>query len=223
GIAKLDVDEDVTLKEVNSEVTKDANVQGMLEESQEKVYHLDLEHADKVLSMQETNEAELAEVEEVIEVVTIAKFMTEVVTTATTTAATTITVAKVPKASAPRRRRGVIIQDPKEATTASVIVQSENMAGFMMDFFRGMTYTKIRPIFEKYYYSIQDFLEKGEKEIEEEGSKRKSKSSEQKAAKKQRIDEEVEEIKTHLQIVPNNEDDVYNEATYLALKLPVVY
>nr|GEZ21185.1 hypothetical protein [Tanacetum cinerariifolium] len=66
-------------------------------------------------------DAELAKVEEVIEVVIIAKLMTEVVTTA----ATTITSAQVPKASAPRRKKGVIIQDPEEATTASVIVHSK--------------------------------------------------------------------------------------------------
>nr|GFA18000.1 hypothetical protein [Tanacetum cinerariifolium] len=268
---------------------------GRLEESQAKVYHLDLEHADKVLSMQETDKAEPADVEEVIEVVITAKLITEVVTSATTiNAATTIITALVPKASAPKRRRGVIIQDPEEAATALVIMQSEvkskdkgkgilveepkplkrqaqieqdeafareleaelnaninwndvvdqvkrkerqdntvmryqalkrkpvteaqarknmmvylkNMIGFKMEFYRGMTYTKIRPIFKKHYNSIQAFLEKGEKEIEEEGSKRKSESSEQKAAKKQRIDEETEELKTHLQIVHNDEDDV---------------
>nr|GEX66996.1 hypothetical protein [Tanacetum cinerariifolium] len=120
-IAKLDTDEDVTLEEVDAEVIMDADVQGRLEESQAKVYHLNLEHAEKVLTMQDTNEAEPAEVEEVIEVVTAAKLMTEVVTTA----ATTISAAQVPKASAPRRRRGVIIQDLEEAATASVIVQSE--------------------------------------------------------------------------------------------------
>nr|GFC06463.1 hypothetical protein [Tanacetum cinerariifolium] len=38
----------------------------------QRVYHLDLEHADKVLSMQETDAAEPAEVEEVIELVTAA-------------------------------------------------------------------------------------------------------------------------------------------------------
>nr|GEV64258.1 hypothetical protein [Tanacetum cinerariifolium] len=198
----------------------------------------------------ETDEAEPAEVEEVIEVVTAAKLMTKVVTTT----ATTITAAPVPKASAPRRKRDVIIQDLEEAATASVIIQSEvkrkerqdntvmryqafmrkpvtkaharknmmvylkNMVGFKMDFFRWMTYTGIRPIFEKHYNSIQAFLEKEEKEIEEEGSKRKSKSSEQKATKKQRINEEVEELKTHLQTVPNDDDDVYTEATPLALK-----
>nr|GFC87256.1 hypothetical protein [Tanacetum cinerariifolium] len=81
---------------------------------------MDLEHAEKVLSMQDTDEAEPAKVGEVIEVVTSAKLMTEVVTTA----ATTITAAQMPKDSAPRRRRGVIIQDPKETAIASVIMHS---------------------------------------------------------------------------------------------------
>nr|GEY88030.1 ribonuclease H-like domain-containing protein [Tanacetum cinerariifolium] len=121
GIAELDVDEDVTLEEVDAEVPKDTDVQGRLPESQAHVYHLDLEHAQKVLSMQETDEAEPAEVEEVIEVVTATKLMIEVVTTATTT----ITAAPIPMASAPRRRRGVIIQDPEEAATAPLSVQSE--------------------------------------------------------------------------------------------------
>nr|GEX66016.1 hypothetical protein [Tanacetum cinerariifolium] len=114
-IAALDANEDVTLK------TVDADVQGRLSESQAKVYNLDLEHAEKVLSMQDTDEAKPTEVEEVTEVVTAAKLMTEVVITA----ATTITAAQVPKANAPRRRKGVIIQDPEETATALVIVQSE--------------------------------------------------------------------------------------------------
>nr|GEW89948.1 ribonuclease H-like domain-containing protein [Tanacetum cinerariifolium] len=211
-IAELDIDEDVTLEEVDAEVPKDTDVQGRLEESQAKVYHLDLEHADKVLSMQETDE-----VEEVIEVVTVAKLMTEVVTIATTT----ITATLVPKASAPRRRRGVILQDPEEASTASLkqlkrkerqdntvmryqalkrkpvteaqsrknmMVYLKNMAGFKMNFFKGMTYTDIRPIFEKQFNSIWAFLEKGENEIEEEETKRKSENLEQMAAKKEDLE-----------------------------------
>nr|GEZ75301.1 hypothetical protein [Tanacetum cinerariifolium] len=43
-----------------------------------------------------------------------------------------------------------------------------------------------------------------------------------KVTKKQKLDEEVKEIKKHLQIVPNDEDDVYPEATPLARKVPVV-
>nr|GEY49953.1 hypothetical protein [Tanacetum cinerariifolium] len=71
-----------------------------------------------------------------------------------------------------------------------------------------MNYIEIRPIFEKHFNSIWDLLEKGEKEIEEEESKRKSENLKQKSAKKQKIDEEIEELKTHLQIIPNDEDDV---------------
>nr|GFC94351.1 hypothetical protein [Tanacetum cinerariifolium] len=61
------------------------------------------------------------EVEDVIEVVNVAKLMTEVVTTATTP----ITAAQVPKASALRKRMGVIIQDPEEIAITSVIMHSE--------------------------------------------------------------------------------------------------
>nr|GEU58177.1 hypothetical protein [Tanacetum cinerariifolium] len=108
-IIELDVDEDVTLEEVATEETKDADVQGRLEESQVKAYHLDLEHIDKVLiaTTATTTAATTA-------------------TAAATTTATTITAAPVPKASAPKRKRGVITQDPKEAATASEIMKLEN-------------------------------------------------------------------------------------------------
>nr|GEU36748.1 hypothetical protein [Tanacetum cinerariifolium] len=48
--------------------------------------------------------------------------------------------------------------------------------------------------------------------------KRTSESLEEKVSKKQKLDEEVEELKKHLQIMPNNDDDVYTKATHLALK-----
>nr|GEV45505.1 hypothetical protein [Tanacetum cinerariifolium] len=110
-------------------------------------------------------------------------------------------------------------------TRKNMMVYLKNMAGFKMDFFKGMSYDDIIPIFEKYFNSNVAFLEKNEKELEEEASrslKRKTKSSEQQAIKKQKLDEEVEELKKHLQIVPNDEDDVYTEVTPLALKVPVV-
>nr|GFA89392.1 hypothetical protein [Tanacetum cinerariifolium] len=52
--------------------------------------------------------------------------------------------------------------------------------------------------------------------------KRLNESKEKKAAKKQKLDEEVKELKRHLQIVPNDEDDVYTEATPFASKVPAV-
>nr|GEZ09695.1 hypothetical protein [Tanacetum cinerariifolium] len=216
-IVKLYIDEDVTLEEVAAEVAKDA----------------------------EDDEVEPSKLKEVIEVVTTAKLMTEVVTAA----ATTITDAP----SAAKRRKGVVIRDPKERATLSIIVHSEpkskdkgkgilveepkplkkqaqvkrkekqdnavlryqalkrkpqtkaqarknmmvylkNMAGFKIDFFKGMSYDDIRPIFEKHFNSIVAFLEKGEEQLEEDASKalkKKSESLEQQAAKKQKLDEEV--------------------------------
>nr|GEV35714.1 copia protein [Tanacetum cinerariifolium] len=232
GIDELDADKDVTL--VDAEEDMNANVQGRLAESQAKVV---------------------------------------------TTAATIITAAQVPKASAPRRMRGVVIQDLEETANVSVIVHTKvkskdkckgilikepkplkrqaqikqdeafarqskaelnaninwddvmeqvkrigkqdntvmryqglkrkpmteaqvrknmmvylkNMAGFKMDFFKGMTYNDIRPIFEKNYNLNQAFLERVE-----EGSKRKGDSLNQDAAKKQRINKDEEELKAHL-------------------------
>nr|GEW47883.1 hypothetical protein [Tanacetum cinerariifolium] len=61
--------------------------------------------------------------------------------------------------------------------------------------------------------------------MEEEDSKalkRASESQAEKAVKKQKLDEEVEELKKHLQRVPNDDDDVYTEATPLARKVPVI-
>nr|GEW29566.1 ribonuclease H-like domain, reverse transcriptase, RNA-dependent DNA polymerase [Tanacetum cinerariifolium] len=234
------------LKQRVMRLEKKNKLKGRLEESQAQVYHIDLEHADKVLSMQDDAPVEL---KEVIEVVTTAKLMTEVVTVA----ATTITAAPITSAiitaapSAARSRKGVVIRDPEKTATPSTIVHSEpkakdkgkdilvkrkekednvvlryqalkrkpqteaharknmmvylkNMAGFKMDFFKGMSYDDIRPIFEKYINSNVAFLEKSEKELEEEASmaiKRKCKSSEEKAAKKQKLDEEKNQRGIH--------------------------
>nr|GEU57245.1 hypothetical protein [Tanacetum cinerariifolium] len=104
----------------------------------------------------------------------------------------------------------------------NIMVYLKNMVGFKMDFFKGMTYNDIRHIFEKHYNLNQAFLERVEEEVigqKEEGNKRKGDSLNEDAAKKQRIDEETEELKTHLQIVANDDDDVYTEATPLALKM----
>nr|GEZ47704.1 hypothetical protein [Tanacetum cinerariifolium] len=60
---------------------------------------------------------------------------------------------------------------------------------------------------------------KEEVTVPDEESKRKDEHLKQDTTKRQRIDEETEELKTHLQIVANNDDDVYTKATLLALKL----
>nr|GEV61355.1 putative ribonuclease H-like domain-containing protein [Tanacetum cinerariifolium] len=152
--------------------------------------------AEEDMNANDIDEAEPTEVEEVIEVVTAAKLMTKVVTTA----ATTIAAAQVPKASAPRMR-GVVIQDPKETATTSVILRTEVKSK------------------DKALQFHSSFSRKRKKEIEEEGSIRKGDSLNQDATKKQRINEEEDELNAHLQIVVNDDDDVFTEAAPLASKM----
>nr|GEX16319.1 hypothetical protein [Tanacetum cinerariifolium] len=181
--------------------------------------------------------------------------MTEVVTaaSATITAADT-TITATP--SAARRRKGVVIRDPKEDAIQSIIVHSkpkfkDKEKGILVEepkplkkqaqieqdeaYAREleaelnkninwddvidqvqrkekkdnavMSYDDIRPIFEKYFNSNVAFLEKTKEQLEEKESralKRKTKSQAEKAAKKQKLDEEVKELRKHLQIVPND-------------------
>nr|GEV19444.1 hypothetical protein [Tanacetum cinerariifolium] len=216
----------------------DADVDVILEDAKE----VTVEKSADVLSMQD-DDVEPAELQEVVEVVTTAKLITEVVIAASATitaAAPQLTTAAAPTLttapSAVRRRKGVVIKDPQETATPSIIIHSEskskdkgkgilrkqkednamkryqalkrkpqteaqarknmmiylrNVVGFKMDYFKGMTYDDIRPIFKKKFNS-------------------------------NKLDEEVEELKRHLQIVPNDEDDVYTEATPLALMVLVV-
>nr|GFA40557.1 hypothetical protein [Tanacetum cinerariifolium] len=92
--------------------------------AQAKPYRMDLKHQEKVLSMQDVDDEEPANVEEMLEVIKAAKLMTEVVTTARAT-----TTAEATKVSVPRRKRGVVIQDPEETTSTAVIyskVQSKD-------------------------------------------------------------------------------------------------
>nr|GFD61446.1 hypothetical protein [Tanacetum cinerariifolium] len=75
------------------------------------------------------------------------------------------------------------------------------------------------PIFEAKFDSNMAFLQKTKEQIEEDESralKRINETLAERATKRQKLDEEVEEFKIHLQIVPNEDDDVYTEATPLA-------
>nr|GEU51004.1 hypothetical protein [Tanacetum cinerariifolium] len=318
-IVDMDANVDVTLKDVaaqDAEIDESADVQGRQVGSQAQIYQIDLEHANKVLSMQD-DEVEPAELQEVVEVVTTDKLITEVVTAASATltaAAPQLTTAAasilITAPSAARRRKGVVIRDPESATPSTIIyseakskykgkgilveepkplrkqaqieqdeayarelevelnknidwdevidhvqrkqkedntvkryqalkrkpqteaqarknmmIYLRNVAGFKIDYFKGMTYDDIRLIFEKKFNSNVDFLMKTKEQMDEEDSrelKRLSESQDDKTAKKQKLDEEVEELKRHLQIVTNDEDDVYIEATPLALKVSVV-
>nr|GEZ96281.1 hypothetical protein [Tanacetum cinerariifolium] len=263
-IAEMDQDADAVLEEAkevvddakdgqDADVQVNADIQGRTTESQEKIYKIDLDHANKVLSMQE-EESELAELQEVVDIVTTTKLITKVVTTASTTITTAdiqVHAAKTAAVSAttaaPRRTKGVVIRDPEETTTTSAIIHTKakskgkgkwilieeiidwdevinhvkkkakedpavkmyqalkrkpqteaqarknmmiylkNVAGFKMDYFKGMSYDDIRSIFKTKFNTNMAFIRKKKEQIDEEESialKRINETPTEKAAKR---------------------------------------
>nr|GEV79893.1 hypothetical protein [Tanacetum cinerariifolium] len=216
-----------------AEMDQDANV--VLVDDKED----DREVVDAVKDVQDAKEDESkpAEVQEVVDVVTISKIITEVVTAVSetiTAVSTTITAAEAQVLAAtltpaPTRVTAAhtLKRKPKNEAQArkNMLLYLKNVAGFKMDYFKGMSYDDIRPIFEAKFNSNVAFLLKTKEQIEEDENralKRLNETLAERAAKRQKLDEEVEELKRHLQIVPNKDDDVYTEATPLARKVPVV-
>nr|GEY91433.1 hypothetical protein [Tanacetum cinerariifolium] len=107
----------------------------------------------------------------------------------------------------------------------NMIMYLKNVVGFRLDYFKGMSYNEIRSIFEAKFNSNIKFLLKTKEQMDEEKSRALQSINEtpaQKAAKRRKLNEKVEDLKSHLEIVPGEDDDVYTEATSLARKIPVV-
>nr|GFA84083.1 hypothetical protein [Tanacetum cinerariifolium] len=88
-----------------------------------------------------------------------------------------------------------------------------------------MSYDDIRPIFEAKFNSNMDFLLKTKEQMEKEENRALQTINEtpaEKAATRRKLNEEVEDLKRHLEIMPDEDDDIYTEATPLARKVPVV-
>nr|GEZ55298.1 hypothetical protein [Tanacetum cinerariifolium] len=88
-----------------------------------------------------------------------------------------------------------------------------------------MSYDDVSSIFEAKFNSNVDFLLKTKEKIEEDENRALQMINEtpaERAAKRRKLNEEVEDLKRHLQIVPNEDDDVYTEATPLGRKVSVV-
>nr|GFA45279.1 hypothetical protein [Tanacetum cinerariifolium] len=292
----VDMDQDEGI-ELVADQEKDAEFEGRHADKQAEIYNIDLDHSSKVLSMQEDD----TEVQEVVEIVTTAKLMTEVVTAAATQVIPAVKPTPIPAAKptpipaakhkilnitvAPavstRRRKGVIIRDPKEELSSdtpaetpkvkdkgkrilikaskpmkkkdqiemdaeyarklqeeinkeheetyknidwnaahvqskkpqyikryhgmkkkpqtesearkNMIFYLKNTEGYKMDFFKGMKYDEILPIFQA----------KFRKKLSEEA-------------------QEAGDLRKRLEIVQDEDDDVFVEATPLAQKVPVV-
>nr|GEV51845.1 hypothetical protein [Tanacetum cinerariifolium] len=138
----------------------DEDVEVNLEEAQAKAYNLDLQHAEKFLSMQDIDEEEPAKVEEVLEVVKVAKLFTEVFTTAEPTTTATQDEAFVRQLEAELNANinwDDVVEQVKKSerqnnevmryqalkrkplieaqARKNMMIYLKNMAGFKMDFF----------------------------------------------------------------------------------------
>nr|GEY74271.1 reverse transcriptase domain-containing protein [Tanacetum cinerariifolium] len=143
-----------------------------------------------------------------------------------------------------RRRKGVVIKDPESESTTSTIIPAKTKSKDKV-----IDHVKIKakedPAMKKYQAMKRKPQPKGQarnnmmlylknvvgfkmdyfKEIEEEENRALQKLNEtlvERAAKRRKLDEEVEELKIDLQIMPNEDDNVYTEDTPLARKVLVV-
>nr|GFC65653.1 hypothetical protein [Tanacetum cinerariifolium] len=76
----------------------------------------------------------------------------------------------------PLKKQAQIKQDEKyarelEGELNRTIDWDENVVGFKMDYFKGISYDDIRPVFEKYFDSNMDFLQKTKEQMDEDDSR----------------------------------------------------
>nr|GEX58829.1 ribonuclease H-like domain-containing protein [Tanacetum cinerariifolium] len=159
------------------------------------------------------------EVEEVVEVVGTAKLITEVVATAK------------PK---PMKKKKQVEMDEEYTrklheelnpdidwdVAIDIVKQKAREDPYVqrLDYFKGMSYDDIHLIFETKLNTNIKFLLKSKEEIEEEENKALESINEtpaQKAAKRRKLNEEVAELNKHLEIVPDEDDDVLQRLLYL--------
>nr|GEW51467.1 uncharacterized mitochondrial protein AtMg00810-like [Tanacetum cinerariifolium] len=210
---------------------------------QAEIYKIDMDHALKVLSMQEDE----PEVQEVVDVVTIAKMITEVITTAsesvnaasTTIAATEPQVPASTITTAPERfvdkGKRIMVEEPKPMKKKHKVKIDEEYArklheeinkdiewnkdidwnvtidhvkkkykedpfvqNIKLDYFKGMSYDDIRLIFEAKFNSNIEVLLKIKEQLEDEENRAIHSINEtlaQKAAKRRKLNQEVEDLK----------------------------
>nr|GEW04699.1 hypothetical protein [Tanacetum cinerariifolium] len=148
---------------------------------------------------------------------------------------TTTTVTVQPKVQAKDKEKAILIEEPKplkrqvqikldeEVTRQletelnrkpltevqakrNMIVYLKNMAGYKLNYFKGLSYDEIRSLFKKHYNYNQTFLDEVNEGV---------KVSEKEVRQEKEV--EVESSKREY-----DDDDVYTDATPLASKIPIV-
>nr|GEY18654.1 ribonuclease H-like domain, reverse transcriptase, RNA-dependent DNA polymerase [Tanacetum cinerariifolium] len=266
-IDDLDKDDAVDLMDDKGEEKKEKEVKDdQVKGRQAEIYQTDMDHALKVLSMQEDE----PKVQEVVDVVTTAKLITEVVTAASesvTAASTTIAAKKIgvvikdpeeesttiipADTKSKDKGKGIIVEEPKPPKKKQYVEMDEEYTRKLheelnkdidwdvaidhvkqkakedpfVQRYQGMSYDDIHPIFEAKFNSNISFLLKSTEQLEEKENRAIESINEtpaQKVAKRRKLNKEVKDLKRHLEIMPDEDDDVYTEATPLVRKVPVV-
>nr|GEV61711.1 copia protein [Tanacetum cinerariifolium] len=112
----------------------------------------------------------------------------------------------------------------KSEARKNMMIYLKNTAGYKIDFFKGMSYADICPIFQARFNENMRFLFKSREEMEEEYEeiiKSINETPAQKAAKRRKLNEEAQEakeLKKQLEIVNDEDDDMFTEATPLGRK-----
>nr|GEX73504.1 hypothetical protein [Tanacetum cinerariifolium] len=218
GRISVDVETDEGIElEVDQE--KDAQVERRHADTQAEIYNIDLDHSSKVAAAST----------HIPTVKPVAKPK----------------VLKIVAAPVTRKIKGVVIRDPEEelhvdtpAETPTVkdkgkarknmISYLKNTEGFKMELFKGKTYDQILPIFQARFDANMKFLFKSREEMEKKDKeiiKSINETPAHKAAKRRKLNEEAQEadnLRRCLEIVPNEDDDVFVETVPLAQKAPVV-
>nr|GEU33664.1 hypothetical protein [Tanacetum cinerariifolium] len=221
----IDRDEDA-VKEANEvrEYTADTQVEGR----QADIYNIDMNHDAKVLSMQEDE----SEVQEAVEVVTTAKLITEVVAAVSET----VSVAAVIPSAVPETisAAAAVPTDPEEESSAKTPTKTSSKdkgKGILVEGLKHIKKKQQVKLDEAYARKLQEeFNQDIDWEATMDHVKQKAKEEHfiqryQRVAKRRKLIEEakeVESIKQHLQIVLDEDDDVFTKATLLVRKVPVV-
>nr|GFC69903.1 hypothetical protein [Tanacetum cinerariifolium] len=110
----------------------------------------------------------------------------------------------------------------------NMIFYLRNTKGYKMEFFKGLTYDEILSIFQAKFDVNMRFLFKTREEMEaedEEIIKSINETPAQKAAKRKKLHEQAkedEDLKKQLEVVVDEDDDVFIKATPIGRKVPVV-
>nr|GEV94233.1 hypothetical protein [Tanacetum cinerariifolium] len=194
-------DKDEGAKVVNeqekTEEIRDNAANTQVEGRHADIYHIDMDHAAKVLSMQEDE----PKIQEVVEVVTTAKLIREVVAAVSeTVSAAAVVQANIP--TAPVNAAAVM-------TTAAPV----------KDKGKGILVEESKPIKKKQQVELDEaYARKLQEEFNQDIDWETAIDHVKQRAKEERFIQRYQ----HFEIVPDEDDDVFIEATPLARKVPVV-